>query len=112
MRVAVLDWHQDADARARTFISASDAERLVKRLAAEEIRPGKTIRMFSPDSVFYALRPIAPQLRSIPAKLPPAEVENCKFVPPRTDRRPRLATLRTGWDWMHEPFPQELMVSA
>ena len=84
MRVAVLDWHQGASDRARTFISSGDAERLVKRLAAEEIRPGKMIRMFSPDSVFYALRPVSPQaqVRYIPAKLPSGEIGGTRFRQP------------------------------
>jgi hypothetical protein len=82
MRVSVLDWHQHPSDRARTFISAGDAERLVKRLAAEEIRPGKMIRMFSPDSVFYALRPVSPQIRYIPAKLSSGNIGGTRFRQP------------------------------
>ena len=84
MRVSVLDWHQHPSDRARTFISAGDAERLVKRLAAEEIRPGKLIRMFSPDSVFYALRPVSPsaQVRYVPATLPSGNIGGTRFRQP------------------------------
>ena len=98
MRVGVLDWHQAPSERARTFLSCPDAEKLVKRLAAEKLRNG-LIRMFAPDSVFYALRPISPQVRFIPTKLPPIEVENCKFIPPFDATRPSLASIRDGWDW-------------
>ena len=103
MRVAVLDWHQSADDRARAYISASDAARLVERLAAEEIRPGKVIRRFAPDSVFSALWPAPPQVHFIPAKLPPVEVGNCKFIPPYyTESQPNISTVRAGWDWSQE----------
>lgn len=104
MRYCVLDWHQEANERARTFLAASDAENLVQRLAAEKIRKG-VIRMFAPDSVFYALRPVAPQQRFIPAKLPPIESRDCYFVPPETAEVPSWAGVREGWDWKPESLP-------
>jgi hypothetical protein len=104
MRIKVLDWHQEPNDRARTFLSEPDALRLVGRLAAEHIRSG-TIRMFAPDSVFYALRPVAPQVRLIPTKLPPVEVENCKFQRAKSDPRPSLASVVDGWDRSLEPDP-------
>ncbi len=103
-QVGILDWHQEPSERPRTFLRLADARNLVKRLAAEEIRNG-VIRMFAPDSVFYALRPIAPQVRFVPTKLPPAEVENCKFIRPLTDLRPSMAAVCAGWDWAHEQIP-------
>jgi hypothetical protein len=103
-QVGILDWHQEPNERPRTFLRLADARNLVQRLAAEEIRNG-LIRMFPPDSVFYALRPISPQIRFVPSKLPPAEVENCKFIPPLTDRRPRIGAVRSGWDWSQEQIP-------
>ena len=105
MRVGVLDWHQEPGERARTFLSVADAERLVARLAAEPIRHG-LIRMFAPDSVFYALRPIAPQIRFIPAVLPPVEIENCHFAPPENPNLyPNMAAVRDLWEW--EPGGRE-----
>lgn len=108
MRYSVLDWHQEPTARAQNFMAAPDAEALVKRLAAEKIRKG-VIRMFSPDSVFYALRPIAPQVRFIPTKLPPVEVECCKFIPPITSPQPSVAAIRERWDWSKDALPAWVM---
>lgn len=34
----------------------------------------------------------------IPAKLPPAEVENCKFIPAFSAHMPSPAGIREGWD--------------
>lgn len=100
-QVGILDWHQPVDARPTTFIPKWAANLLVARLAAEKLS-GRVIRRFAPDSVFYACQPLPESRRFIPAKLPPVEVENCRYVPPRTDLRPRIATLEAGWDWTRE----------
>ncbi len=64
------------------------------------------IRMMPPDTIFLApVRQALPGTRFVPATLPPAEIENCRFVPPPTDPRPRLAAIQAGWDWSLEPVP-------
>ncbi len=111
MRVGVLDWHQSADERARTYMAKRDADLLVERLAAERLKNG-LIRMFSPDSVFYFLRPVAPQIRFIPTKLPPVEVEDCHFLPPKSSNRSSSKAIREQWNWAHDPWPKELLRTA
>lgn len=101
MRVAFLGHNQALDGSIRPsggYISKSEAEALVLSLAAERISQ-KRIRAFPPDSPFRVMRP---ELLGKRGKLPPREVGGCKFVPPRTDLRPSVAALRSGWDWTHE----------
>lgn len=64
----------------------------------------KLIRMFPPKSVFLAERPNRPASYSLPDRLPPAEVENCKFIPPRNAAKPVAP-----WDWNAEAWPAELV---
>ncbi len=81
------------------------ADQLVQRMAAERIS-AKVIRMMRPDSVFLAaVKTVLPQVKYVPMKLPPVEVENCKFIRPKTDPRPSVAAIRAGWDWSHDPLP-------
>lgn len=69
-------------------------------MAAERIS-AKVIRMMRPDSVFLpAIKAVLPEVKYIPTKLPAREVENCKFIPPKTDKRPSLLAIRAGWEWL------------
>lgn len=109
--IEVLAWHQPQDARSRTFVPADVAHDLLQRLAAEKIN-SKKIRMFAPDSVYMAGRQLSPEydaiLRALP--MPPAEIGNCKFVPPAIERNPQIAAVRIentfaamqSWDWSQE----------
>jgi hypothetical protein len=74
----------------------------VAELLAERISQ-KVIRAFPPQSSFRILRPY---LRTIPAKLPPAEVENCRFVPPVSANLPSPSAIRDKWDWSKEVWPK------
>lgn len=57
---------------------ADVADLMVERMVAERISR-KVIRMLPPDSVFSAAK-LCPAISNyIPDKLPPQEVENCKF---------------------------------
>jgi hypothetical protein len=96
--IGFLDYDQPLGSKAKTFIDQGDADRLVLEMFAERISR-KLIRAFPPDSPFRRLQPTK---TTNVIKLPPREVENCYFVPPPTDQRPRLNTLRAGWDWSHE----------
>lgn len=112
--IEVLAWHQPEDARSGTFVPSDVAHDLLQRLAAEKIN-SKKIRMFSPDSVYMAGRQLSPQwdcvLRALP--LPPAEIGNCKFVPPEIEPNPQIARVNVDnvlvaaqrWDWAFEPEP-------
>jgi hypothetical protein len=99
-KVGILDWHQQADERPRTFLRLPDARNLVQRLAAEEIRNG-VIRMFPPDSVFYALRPVSPNRRFVPTTLPPIELPGLHLEFPKNCEGVSMATVRAGWDWQN-----------
>ena len=96
--IGIIDWHEEANSRPKTLIPQWAADLLVQRCAAEKIS-ARIIRRFAPDSVFFARRPLPDSPRFIPTKLPPAEVENCKFVPPLSLPRPSMAAIRAGWDW-------------
>lgn len=101
VRVAFLGHNQPLDRIIRPaggYLSKDDAEGLVRDFLAERISQ-KAIRAFPPQSSFRILRPY---LRTIPVKLPPVEVENCKFVPPNTCPRPPMVAIRAGWDWSVE----------
>lgn len=110
--IEVLAWHQPADARSGTFLSADVARDLVGRLAAERISQGK-IRMVSPDSVYMAGRTLSLDVKRVldGLPLPPAEIGNCKFVPPATEHNPLIARVHVDplliaaptWDWTMEP---------
>jgi hypothetical protein len=107
--VAVLSHHQPAGSRTGTFVPRDVADELVRRLAAERIS-AKVIRMMPPDSVFLPALELfllsdGSAVRYIPSQLPPAEIATCKFIPPRTDPRPSFDSVRAGWDWNFEPFP-------
>ena len=82
MRVAFLGHNQPLGSSlpAGGFLSKTVAELLVRNLAAERISQ-KEIRAFSPTSAFVALQ--RERCRYIPVKLPPKEVENVKFSPPK-----------------------------
>jgi len=98
MRVGVLSSEQSRFERARSFVSKTDAEFLLSQMIAEKIS-SKLVRLFAADSPFRSLRPVK---RSEFVQLPPREVGNCYFVPPETDRRPRLSAMKAGWDWSQE----------
>jgi hypothetical protein len=108
MRVGVLAPEQSRFERAKSFLSKEDAEFLLSEMIAERIS-SKLIRLFAADSPFRCLRPTR---TTNFIQLPPREVENCFFVPPRTDKRPRLATMKAGWDWKFEPIPEDLITTA
>lgn len=100
--IAVLSHHQPAGSRAGTFLPPDVADELVRRMAAERLS-AKVIRMMRPDSVFLAaVKAVLPEVRYVPVKLPAVEVENCRFVPPASDPRPRASALRAAWDWKRE----------
>lgn len=43
--------------------------------------------------------------------LPRAELPGVKYVPPSSDPRPRMSTVREGWDWSIEPIVAEAQLS-
>jgi hypothetical protein len=102
--IGFLAHNQPLGSKAKTFVDKDDADLLVREMFAERLS-AKLIRAFPPDSLFRRLP--ATNLSRF-TKLPPREIENCFFVPPTTDQRPRIATLRAGWDWSQEPIPQDL----
>lgn len=106
--IEVLAFHQPDEARSRTFVPAEVAKDLLQRMAAERINSGK-IRMFSPTSIYLAGRQLSPEYLGMLSGLPPAEVENCKFVRAKSDPRPAMSTVREGWDWAYEPIPDDLV---
>jgi hypothetical protein len=103
VRVAFLGYDQPADASVRPaggYISKSEADALVRTLAAEPISQ-KRIRAFPPGTAFRNLS--SRNLCFIPPRrLPSGEIPGLRFVPPHTDRRPRPAAIRAGWDWSQE----------
>lgn len=108
-QVAVLSHQQPIGSRTSTFIPRDVADGLVQRMAAERLSQG-VIRMMPPSSIFLpAVKSALPQVKYVPMKLPPVEVENCKFVRPTSDVRPSLASIRAGWNWSREPWPAELI---
>jgi len=80
------------------------ADVMCTRMAAERISQSK-IRLFSPDSLFPLLKPVAESSRFVPGKLPPLEVANCKFIPPPswTASHPSAAGIAEAWDWSEIP---------
>jgi hypothetical protein len=98
MRVGFLAHHEILGSRPKTFLEKDDAEQLVREMFAERLS-AKVIRAFPPDSPFRRLHAV---VRILPAKLPPREIENCYFVPPASDNRPRLNAIREVWDWSLE----------
>jgi hypothetical protein len=107
----VLAHNQDGNVRASTFVPKDVADELVRRLICERISH-KKIRMFPPKSVFLAERPNRPASYDLPEKLPPAEVENCKFIPPKHSPLANMLRGKMGWNWQLEPWPEDLIVSA
>jgi hypothetical protein len=109
MRVGFLAHHESEFEHPKSFLSKKDAERLVGEMLAERIS-AKLIRAFGPDSPFRHLSPgmhafevrLDPGIFAAPVRLPAREVQNCYFVPPPSDIRPRLSTLKAGWDWSQE----------
>lgn len=106
--IGFLAHNQPLGSKAKTFVDKDDADLLVQEMFAERLS-AKLIRAFAPDSAFRRL-PATKLSRFI--QLPPVEIENCKFVPPSSDKRPRLSTLKAGWDWSHEAPPPDMRVSA
>jgi hypothetical protein len=103
--IQVLAYHQPIGARTRTSVEPEIADLLVSRLAAERISK-RVIRMMPPDSPFLpALKSALPEVRFVPSKLPPAEIENVRFIPPKTSQRPTMAAIRASWDWSHDQVP-------
>ena len=110
--IEVLAWHQPEDACSRTFLDAKVAHDLVQRMVAERVNSRK-IRMFAPDSIYMAGRAINPEVQRVldTLPLPPAEVANCKFIPPPMQKNPTLPHLESQsllaaapqWDWSAEP---------
>lgn len=102
MRVAFLGHNQSLDEVRRPsggHLTREDAEQLVRDFLAERISQ-KAIRAFAPGTSFRTILEARSVYRfGIPGKLPPAEVENCKFVPPLSLPRPSMAAIRAGWDW-------------
>jgi len=96
--IGFLAHNQPLGSKPKTFVAKDDAEVLVREMFAERIS-AKLIRAFPPDSAFRRLRPTR---TSAYIKLPPVEIENCRFVPPRTDPRPRIASMKAAWDWTRE----------
>ena len=99
--VGVLAHFQPVDCRPSTRLSQEAADELVRRMICERINQ-KLIRMLPPHSVFLAARPNRPACFNLPEILPPVEVGNCRFIPPPTDSRPRISSVREGWDWSQE----------
>jgi hypothetical protein len=106
VRVAFLGYDQPTDGYIRPaggYISQSEAEALVRALAAERLSQ-KRIRAFPPNTVFFQFSPS----RTFVEKLPPIEVGGCHFVSPVTEQtnivrsRPRIPHLKQGWDWSQE----------
>jgi hypothetical protein len=64
------------------YLAKDDADRLVDDLAAERISR-KVIRAFAPGSQLRVLKP-ATRCRIIGDKLAPREIENVKFIAPKT----------------------------
>lgn len=77
--VGLLAHHQPENVRPTTHIPRGVAAELIRRLAAEPIRQG-VIRMMPPSSAIAKTAGIFAEY--FPDKLPPREVENCKFVGP------------------------------
>jgi|ERR1700691_6617525 hypothetical protein len=104
MRVGVLAPEQSHFERAKSFMAKDDAQFLVSEMIAEKIS-NKLIRLFGADSPFRRLRPTK---TTNLVKLPPIEVQNCFFVPPLSDKRPKIGAFRAGWDWSKELPPQDM----
>ena len=79
--VTLLAHYQPRDAKRGTGILAEVAEVMADRLVVERISRN-VYRMLPPDSVFSAAKASPVVANYIPSKLPPREVENCKFKLP------------------------------
>lgn len=85
MRIAFLGHDQPIGGFVRPaggYLRKEDADRLIDELGAERIS-NKVIRAFAPGSAFRLLKP-ATRCRIIGDKLPPREIENVKFMAPKT----------------------------
>jgi hypothetical protein len=100
VRVAFLGHQQPTDSSrpAGGYISKSEAEALVRLMAAERISQ-KRIRAFPPDTAFRCIQP--EMLRS---PLPSSELPGIKFVGPRNPVPHFVSTMGpdSGWDWSLE----------
>ena len=99
--VGFLAFYQPSSTRPTTHVTRELADVLVNRLAAERIS-AKLIRAVPPESVYAAAKPPCSSARYLPAKLPPVEVGNCKFIPPASAPGPTMTAVREGWDWASE----------
>ncbi len=92
--VAVLACDQPAESRRRTIVPKDVADLLVQRMIAERITQ-RLYRMLPADSVFPVAKYIPIQEGFVSGKLPPAEIENCRFVlrQPDTGNVPRTRSL-------------------
>lgn len=85
MRIAFLGHDQPIGGFVRPaggYLRKEDADRLIDELGAERIS-NKVIRAFAPGTAFKLLKP-ATRCRIIGEKAPPREIENVKFIPPKT----------------------------
>ncbi len=85
MRIAFLGHNQPVGGSVRPsggYLAKDDADRLVQDLAAERISK-KMIRAFAPGSAFRVLKPLT-RCRNNGEKMPPREIENVKFIAPKT----------------------------
>ncbi len=101
MRVAFLGHDQSADAKPTGgYISKSEAEALVRLLAAERISQ-KRIRAFPPETAFHCIHPETP----IGTIMGSGEIPGLRFVGPKNPL-PRFISAvgpDSGWDWSQEP---------
>lgn len=102
-RIVVISSYNDEPTGER--LKKSIAELAVRRLLAEWVIKGFSIRRRKVAEInlqaLPAVRDLTPRTY-IPLRLPPAEVENCKFVPPPSSDRPSFTGIREGWDWSTE----------
>jgi len=63
--------------------------------------PAKGIiaREYLPSGKAQAPDPVAVESLNMPR----AELPGVKYVPPATDPRPRISSVRAGWDWSVDP---------
>jgi hypothetical protein len=86
MKIAFLGHDQPIGGFVRPkggYLAKDDADRLVQDLAAERISR-KVIRAFAPGSALRILKSPG-RCRIIGDKLPPREIENVKFIAPKTN---------------------------
>lgn len=105
-RIVVISSYNDEPTG--ELLKKSIAELSVRRLLAEWVVKGVSIRRRKVREVSLNSLPVAREGTHptyIPEFLPPAEVENCRFIPPQSTERPSIAGIRAGWDWSREQVP-------